>query len=443
MKIQKFFSSFDYIIFISAILLTIIGILFIYSANLSRSDLNREFIKQIIFASIGLIILITLLFIPTKSMSDFSLTFYIICIFGLIITLFFPYIKGQRRLNIFGVSFQFSEFMKIATIFLLSLYYSKKNKEEIRSILTYIIGLLIVLIPVGLILLQPDLGTMLVFIPIVLVISFMAGIKKRYIIYTLLFIFSITIIPVATSINHLFFNDENELIYLLLNPKYIIIVFSTLIATLIIALLAYFNVIKGINDKFRLFFYWYIFFMSIFIIGGALSYPVDRYILKGYQKDRLLIFFNPEFDPKDKGFHIIQSKNTIGNGGLLGKGWTKGELTQNYFLPEQATDFIYPVIAEEKGYLGSLIILILYGLIFFRGFHIVLNAKDNWSAYVIIGLMSMLLFHIFENMGMCLGIMPITGIPLPFLSYGGSFLMSCFTTIGIILNIGINKYQYN
>ncbi|MBP7553945.1 MAG: FtsW/RodA/SpoVE family cell cycle protein, partial [Spirochaetes bacterium] len=184
MKIQKFFSSFDYIIFISAILLTIIGILFIYSANLSRSDLNREFIKQIIFASIGLIILITLLFIPTKSMSDFSLAFYIICIFGLIITLFFPYIKGQRRLNIFGVSFQFSEFMKIATIFLLSLYYSKKNKEEIRSILTYIIGLLIVLIPVGLILLQPDLGTMLVFIPIVLVISFMAGIKKRYIIYT-------------------------------------------------------------------------------------------------------------------------------------------------------------------------------------------------------------------------------------------------------------------
>ena len=364
MKIKRFASSFDYLILISILLLTVIGILYIYSANLSKPNLSMDFIKQIIFASVGLIILISILFIPTKNIQEAALWFYIACLVGLVITLFFPFVKGQRRLSLLGFSFQFSEFMKIATIFLISKYYTTKTRDELRSLKTFLVGLGIVLTPIFLILLQPDLGTMLVYIPVFLVLSFIAGIKRRYIIYSVLFIFFIAVIPVITSINHLFFNDENEIIYLLLNLKYILIVFSVLIFTLILSVLAYFNIIKGIDERFRIIFYWYIFFISVVIIAGALSYPVNRYVLKGYQKDRLLIFFNPEYDPKGKGFHIIQSRNTIGNGGLLGKGWTKGELTQNYFLPEQATDFIYAVIAEERGYIGSIILLLLYALLF-------------------------------------------------------------------------------
>ena len=155
-----------------------------------------------------------------------------------------------------------------------------------------------------------------------------------------------------------------------------------------------------------------------------------------------MIFFNPNFDPKGKGYNIIQSRTTIGNGGLFGQGWCKGEQIQNFFLPEQATDFIYPVIAEEKGFLGSLLILFLYSLIFFRGFYIIINTRYYWEAYVIIGILSMYLFHIVQNIGMCVGIMPITGIPLPFLSYGGSFLITCFIGTGLMMNIELNRYQY-
>ncbi|HOJ63302.1 MAG TPA: rod shape-determining protein RodA [Spirochaetota bacterium] len=441
MKISKFFISFDYILFFSTILLTILSIFFIYSANLSKPELHYDYIKQIIFAIIGLTFLIAILFLPTKYLTSLSLWFYIILILGLIITLFFPYVKGQRRLSILGFSLQFSEFMKIATILLLSTFLAKKTEEEKKKLETYLKAILIVIIPVGLILLQPDLGTMLVFIPILLAICFMAGIKKRYLLYTILFIFAVAFIPTITAINHLFFNNENEIINLILNIKYITIFLTIILITIIISIFALFNIIKGIDERFRIFFYWYVFFASIILIGITISFPVNKYVLKEYQRDRLLIFFNPEFDKKGKGFHIIQSKNTIGNGGLLGKGWTKGDLTQNYFLPEQATDFIYPVIAEEMGFIGSLLIVLLYSLIFFRGLTILFNAKDYINAYIVTGILAMLLFHILESMGMCLGIMPITGIPLPFLSYGGSFLITSYIAIGILMNINMNRYN--
>jgi len=173
------------------------------------------------------------------------------------------------------------------------------------------------------------------------------------------------------------------------------------------------------------------------IFGLAMSYPVNKF-LKPYQKDRLLIFFNPSVDEKGSGYHIIQSITTVGNGGFFGKGWKKGEQVQKYFLPEQATDFIYPVIAEELGFIGSFVILFLYGVIFFRGMKIILKSKDFWGGYVVIGLMTMYLYHILQNIGMCIGVMPITGIPLPLLSYGGSFLMSCYFGISIMINIYLN-----
>lgn len=443
MKFSKFITNFDYILFFSTIILTVIGIFFIYSANLNKSaEIQTEFIKQIIFSITSLAIMIALLFVSQRRFLNYSLWFYLAFVVGLILTLFFPNVKGQSRFVILGFSLQFSEFMKIASIILLSKYYSDRSNEDLKNITTYLKGLLIIIIPSILILFQPDLGTLLVYFPIFIGISFIAGVRKRYLLYTILILLFIAFIPIMTSLNKLFFNNENETISLLTNFKYVSIILTSLSFTLTIALLGYFNIIKGIGIRFKKIFYWYLFFGSILLFGLFLSYPVDKFVLRDYQKDRLMIFFNPNFDPKGKGYNIIQSKTTIGNGGLLGKGWCKGEQIQNFFLPEQATDFIYPVIAEEKGFLGSILILFLYSLIFYRGFFIVLNARHYWHGYVVIGILSMLLFHIIQNIGMCIGIMPITGIPLPFLSYGGSFLMTCYIGIGIILNIELNRYQY-
>ena len=125
----------------------------------------------------------------------------------------------------------------------------------------------------------------------------------------------------------------------------------------------------------------------------------------------------------------------------FGQGWRNGEMIQNLFVPEQSTDFIYPVIAEELGFVGTALIIFLYSLYFGRGLRIALYAKDRWASYVSVGILSFMLFHILENIGMCLGIMPITGIPLPFISYGGSFIISCFCN-GCTFKFNINRYQY-
>lgn len=443
MKIKKLVSNFDYLLFITAILLTVIGILFIYSANLNKSgEVQREYFKQLIFFMFGLCLVIAIFFIPFKKVHSYSLILYLICLVGLIATLFFPKVKGQKRFMLFSFSLQFSEFMKIAIILFLSQYYSEKTKKELKSLVTYLKAAAFVGFPMALILIQPDLGTMLVFIPIFLGISFMAGVNVKYLLYSILLLFFMSFIPIITSLNKLFFDNENYIFNLLNNPRYIIILFSCLTVILGISILSFFNIIISVTEPFRVVFYWMIFFVSIIIIGLAISYPVNEKVLKQYQKDRLTIFFNPDYDPSGKGYNIIQSQTTIGNGGLFGKGWCKGEQIQNFFLPEQATDFIFPVIAEEQGFVGSMVIIFLYSLLFFRGFLIIINAKYYWEVYMIIGLLSMYLFHIIQNIGMTIGIMPITGIPLPFLSYGGSFLVTCFIGIGIMMNIELNRYNY-
>jgi rod shape determining protein RodA len=444
MKLNKFILNFDYIIFFSSVILTVVGVLFIYSADLNKPDpgIRTEYLKQIIYFVVSLALLFVIILISPRMLKDFTVPLYAVCMILLLVTLLFPESHGQKRINLFGSQFQFSEIMKIATILLLSYYYSFKTKEKMQGIVTYMFGCIIAFFPVILILGQPDLGTSLVFIPILLVISYVAGVKKRYLLYTVLLIAFASFIPFITTVNSLYFNNENMIINLLMEKKYVLILLAVLALTMILPLLVYFNVIKGISARFRTFFYWYIFFCSLMVIGLSVSYPVNK-ILKPYQKDRLLIFINPYVDVKNRGYNIIQSMNTIGNGGFWGKGFTNGEQVHKFFLPEQATDFIYPVIAEEWGFVrGSLLILILYGLIFYRGIRTTMQARDQWSVFVVSGILSVLLFHIIENMGMCVGIMPITGIPLPFLSYGGSFLIACYTGIGIIMNTGMNKYQY-
>ncbi len=446
MKFTKFVTVFDYILLLAAVLLTIIGILFINSANLTKDvEVQSQYIKQIFFFVISVFIFITILFIPTKNFKNMALILYIVFLMGLILTLLFPEIKGQRRFSInlkfLQLSLQFSEFMKIAIILFLAKFYAE-NRNNIKKISVYLKALLILFIPVIFILLQNDFGTMLVYLPVFLGISFIAGVKKRYLVYTILLISTIMIIPFIDAYNLVFFKGENRILSLANNVHYIMIFLCAIAATLILALLGFFNIIKGIDENFRAFFYWYVFFASILIIGLSISLAADHKIKDTYQMDRIKIFLRPDLAEKGSGYNISQSQTTIGNGGLFGKGWCKGDQIQNKLLPEPATDFIYPVIAEETGFFGSLVILILFSLIFYRGFIIILNARSYFETYVIIGILVMYLFHIFQNIGMDIGIMPITGIPLPFLSAGGSFLMTCFMGIGLMLNIELNRYNY-
>ncbi|MBQ9257423.1 MAG: rod shape-determining protein RodA, partial [Acidaminococcaceae bacterium] len=159
--------------------------------------------------------------------------------------------------------------------------------------------------------------------------------------------------------------------------------------------------------------------------------------LHEYQRNRIRVFLDPELDPFGAGYHVIQSKIAIGSGMLWGKGFMQGTQSQLNFLPENHTDFIFAVAGEEFGFIGSIVILLLYMLLIWRGLTIALNAEDRFGALLASGITGMYLFHVFVNVGMTIGIMPVTGVPLPFLSYGVSSLTTNMLLAGILLNINL------
>jgi rod shape determining protein RodA len=182
--------------------------------------------------------------------------------------------------------------------------------------------------------------------------------------------------------------------------------------------------------------------IAVILIGGMLVahfYFGVQIPLKEYQLMRLIIFWNPNLDPLGYGYNIIQSKIAIGSGGLLGKGLFSGTQSQLGFLPEKHTDFIFSVLGEELGFIGVAIILICYFVLLWRSIKVALEAKDDFGQLLVVGIIAMFSFHIFENVGMVIGIMPITGIPLPFISYGGSSLLTNLLAISLIINVNVRK----
>ena len=167
--------------------------------------------------------------------------------------------------------------------------------------------------------------------------------------------------------------------------------------------------------------------------------PLIWHFLHEYQRNRIRVFLNPELDPFGAGYHVIQSKIAIGSGLLLGKGWMQGTQSQLNFLPENHTDFIFAVAGEEFGFIGVVVILLLYLILIWRGLRIALNAEDRFGMLLATGITGMYLFHVLVNIGMTAGIMPVTGVPLPFLSYGVSSLTTNMLLAGLLLNINLRK----
>ena len=178
------------------------------------------------------------------------------------------------------------------------------------------------------------------------------------------------------------------------------------------------------------------------IVGaGIMVAPLLWHFLKDYQKKRLTVFLDPNVDPLGSGYHIIQSKIAIGSGMLFGKGLFGGTQSQLNFLPENHTDFIFAVIGEELGFIGAVIILLLYFLLLYRGVKVAGAARDSFGMLLATGITSMLTFHVLVNVGMTAGIMPVTGIPLPLMSYGVSSLTTNLVSIGILLNIYMRRQK--
>ncbi|AEJ19531.1 rod shape-determining protein RodA [Gracilinema caldarium] len=433
----KRLTEIDVSLLLSTLILTLFGILMIYSSGVNSSGIliSNEYIKQIIFSIIGLVLIAFLIMYDYRRLYDYAEYFYVFFLLLVLYTIFFgKLVNGARAWIGFGnFGIQPSEFLKIATIIILSKYLENSHRSE-EHLKRFVVASIIVGMPMLFILLQPDLGTALVFIPIFLATCFIAGITRRYIVYTILLIGLVGFFTILPLWQLYILKGALPFLKMFQNIK---IVSILELAMLLISGIAWYGYKRYRKD----YFYWIVYFLSLFIIALLVSFAAHK-VLKDYQIMRLIVFLDPYIDPKGSGWNIIQSITAIGSGGVLGKGYLQGTQSHYRFLPQQSTDFIFSIFSEEMGFIGGLLLFALFLLIVLRLLNIMKTTSDLFGAYIVAGFSGMLVFHFLINVGMTMGIMPITGIPLLFLSYGGSSLLSAFIGIGIALSIYVRRFEH-
>jgi len=366
----------DYSLAGAAVAVALIGVAMNYAATWRQLEFDGDdpafFAKrQAIFVVLGVIAMIGAAAVDYRFFRDFASQGYLIVLGFLVAVLFVGVEKNGARswFEFPGLAFQLqpSEFAKVAVVLSLAAFVA--NHEGHLKTDALINALLLVVVPMVLIFLQPDIGTMLVFVAIAMGMLLVAGAQIRHIVFT-------------TTLG-------------------------------ILAIL----VVFGSDD-----------------LGGPK-------LIRQNQENRLTAFINPDFDPSGASYSLNQSQIAVGAGGLTGQGWLEGSQTTLDLIPEQETDFIFTAVAEEFGFLGSTTVLLLYGYILFRIWRIAATARDLFGTFVCVGMLSMFLFQLFQNVGMTVGIMPITGITLPFMSHGGSSALVAFASIGVVLNVGSRRHM--
>lgn len=399
------FGKYDYLTLILILALVGVGTIAIYSAtSVADVDTNNFFVRQILWAVLGTIVMITVSFIPLRVINRFSYWFYGSALFFLLLVYAVGKVgQGAERWLIIGpVHIQPSEFAKLATVLAVSKFLSDKY-ADVNKLKYFLISVGLILVPFILIARQPDLGTSLVFLALVIPVLFWAGLNW-FSIFTILTPL-LTMILSFNFFSFLFLMLTITIVLILSGKKPIILVSVFLL-----------NIIVGIITPFL----W------------------DQ--LRPYQQQRILTFISPEQDPKGAGYQIIQSQVAIGSGGIWGKGYMNGTQTHLRFLPAQHTDFIFSVIGEEFGFFGVSVILLIFMLLIIRLIAIASAIRQSFASMTVIGIATIILVHVIINIGMTIGMAPITGLPLPFLSYGGSSLMANLIMMGIVLNISRTKY---
>ena len=398
------FKEFSFGLFGIAFCLVFISLIGLYSIsqNSSGNIFSSPFYKQILILIPSFIISIMLLYIPKYSIHKYVYHAYFFGIIFILLPFLNPKYAGTHRWFDLGLPFmiQPSEFAKVFTVLALARYLSDHNlrMQKFQSI---ILPIILALIPTIIVMNQPDLGTSIVILAPILPMLYWSGANSFY-----LFLILAPILSMLTVFHTLAFT-----------------LWAMILATVIIL------------SRSKLSFSIIMFFGNIFL--GLLS-PVFWGMLSNYQQNRIITFFNPEKDPLGAAYQIIQSKTAIGSGGLFGKGWGEGTQTHLKFLPVQESDFILSVLSEELGFFCIFFILIMVGILINKIIKNSFLSKDRFSSLALIGFATIFLSHVFVNTAMTVGLIPVKGLPFPFISAGGSFLLSSFVMLGLCINLSAN-----
>ena len=358
----------DYDWWLLAILAAIcaLGVIEIYSAT-HGSVLNGMHMKQVRWLLVGVVLMFALSRVDYHLILDQALILYLIGILALIAVLVFGHTRfgAKRWLPVLGEFLQVSELVKLIIIIVLARFFAEVQSDDL-SLRDLIKAGLLVGIPVALILKQPDLGTALVLMPLLVVGAFLAGLQWHH--------------------------------------------------AAIISL------------------------VGVLLVGSVFFPPVSKHILKPYQRERITSFLHPEDDAKGSGYQLLQSKIAVGSGGFWGKGFGNGSQNQLGYIPVRYSDFIMSAWAEEQGFKGVLLALGLYMALLLRLVQNAQRAKDRAGMFLVMGVAAALGFHVLVNVAMVIGAMPVTGIPLPLMSYGGSATLFVFLAIGLVMNVRLRRF---
>jgi|1186.fasta_scaffold63816_1 rod shape determining protein RodA len=366
----------DWVLVLSVVALSFIGAMLIWSATRARTSLTDGnqyafLVRHALNFAIGLVLAIGAAITDHRRVRILAPVLYAASIVGLVLVLVpgvGSTINGSRSwIQLPFMSVQPSEFAKLAVIVGMALLIAEKSEadrnENARTIdVAQAIG--VAAVPVVLVMLQPDLGTVMVLGSIVFGIIAVSGVPKR----------------------------------------------------------------------------WMLGLLTAGVVVAAVA--IQLQVLKEYQLARFIAFAHPSSDPQGIGYNVNQARIAIGNGGVFGQGLFHGSQTQNGFVPEQHTDFVFTVAGEELGLIGAGAVIVLFAIILFRGLRIAVNARDAFGRLVATGIVCWFAFQAFENIGMTLGIMPVTGLPLPFVSYGGSSMFACLLAVGLLQNIHLRSHRY-
>ena len=395
---------------IISVVLSVFGIVVIYSATHDETGFGMSrYMLQSMWFLFGIGIMYVTSMLPIRFLQAITIPVFVLVLILLVIVLATGTVKGSSRWIRLGfIGIQPSELAKIAVILALAQYLSQIRTDSRRPSVIATCGVIVAL-PVFFILSQPDLGTSIVFAAIFCGVLLWAGLSVLDLLLMVSPLIGV-VIGVVSGFNwiiwSIFVVIVAGIVYLKWPPRFVTV------------------------------------FLIVTHLGVGLGAEPLWDSLHDYQQRRVETFLNPQVDPKGAGYQIIQSKIAIGSGGLLGRGFLQGSQTHLAFLPEQHTDFIFSVIAEEFGFAGSIGVLALYYLLILSGIYIAMNVKSRYQSLLAAGCVSVFTIHVIMNVGMAVGVLPITGIPLPFLSYGGSFLMTSLILCGLLLNVWRHRFDY-
>lgn len=317
----------------------------------------------------------------------------------------------ERWIHFGPMQFQPSEFAKVAVIFVLARHLAgtQGDGDGLRRL---VVPTLVVLLPLGLILKQPDLGTALVLVAILLPMLFWRGLRLLHLL--------LLVSPVLGFLMHLYWRTQHQMLW-----PWLTFIAGVFALTL-----------------WRRRYLWES--AGIFVFNLSIHYlePWFWGHLRAYQQQRIVSFFDPSLDQLGQGYHVAQSKIAIGAGGFLGSGFMAGTQKELAFLPARHTDFIFSVVGEEFGFVGGLLVLVLFGVLVLRGIAFAARARNGFVRYAAFGISAYIMFHVTQNVGMTVGLIPVTGIPLPLVSYGGSSLLVTLFLLGVLLNLGARWREY-